>query len=122
MSLTKRILLVIISLQVKSQLNPIFIRLGLVKKQVFPLIGEDVMPKAHMGITKVITSFDIQISIFIQKMWKMNETATAFFTKTVLTHHYFKIGTQFMCTSQIYNHIPGNGILTRKDLNVGMVK
>jgi len=84
-----------------------YIPKSLVKKFVFPAIGQDVMPDAHMGVTV--------------RRWKMNETATAFFTKSVLMHHYFKIGTQFMCASQIYNHIPGNGILTRKDMNVGMV-
>jgi len=51
----------------------------------------------------------------------MNITATLMFTKKVNVHQYFEIGKQFGCLSQMYGHLPGNGILTRKDLNVAMV-
>lgn len=45
-----------------------------------------------------------------------------FFTKSVDLHMYHKVGRQFLCVSQMYNHIPGHGVLKRKDLIVDSFK
>jgi len=30
-------------------------------------------------------------------------------------HHYHRIGENYLCATQMYNHIPGAGHLVRKD-------
>lgn len=83
---------------------------SLVKEHVFNVAGKDVMPDTGMSMKNFsVPHLDLDI------------TATAFFTKRVSFHNFYKIGKNFLCTSQMYNHIPGHGILTRKDMNVGMV-
>jgi hypothetical protein len=52
----------------------------------------------------------------------MSINATLMFTKRVNIHEYLEIGKQVGCISQMYGHIPGHGILIRKDMNVKMVK
>jgi len=42
--------------------------------------------------------------------------ATTFFFKRINIHHQYELGREMACHSQFYNHIPGNGVLTRKDL------
>ena len=81
------------------------------KEHVFNVAGKDVMPGTGMDMKNLsVPHLDLDI------------TATAFFTKRVTFHNFYKIGQNFLCASQMYNHIPGHGILTRKDMNVGMVK
>ncbi|CAG9333256.1 unnamed protein product [Blepharisma stoltei] len=41
---------------------------------------------------------------------------TMFFQLTSSWHRNFKIGSQFLCPGQLYNHIPGNAYLNFKDL------
>jgi len=84
---------------------------GLVKEHVFNVAGQDVMPMTGMGMKNLS-----------KPVYDLDITATAFFTKRVTFHNFYEIGKNFLCTSQMYNHIPGHGILTRKDMNVGMVK
>lgn len=40
------------------------------------------------------------------------------FTKKVKFHYYHEYNKNLFCITQMYNHIPGHGSLTRKDLNV----
>lgn len=40
------------------------------------------------------------------------------FTKEVFIHLQYRIGYDFLCAGQMYNHIPGHGVLKRKDLIV----
>lgn len=44
------------------------------------------------------------------------------FTKKVDIHIYHEIGKHFLCATQMYNHIPGHGVLKRKDLVVNSVE
>lgn len=44
------------------------------------------------------------------------------FTKKVKFNYYHEFGSNLFCLSQMYNHIPGHGSLTRKDLNVESVR
>jgi hypothetical protein len=45
-----------------------------------------------------------------------------FFTKRVDIHIYNRIGGHFLCATQMYNHIPGHGVLKRKDTIVNSVE
>ena len=40
------------------------------------------------------------------------------FTKKVKFHYFHEYNRNLFCITQMYNHIPGHGALTRKDLNV----
>jgi len=59
--------------------------------------------------------------IFFTKTFQLSTEASLFFTKRVTFHFFHEIGSHFLCNSQVYNHIPGHGVLTSKDLNVGAV-
>jgi hypothetical protein len=83
---------------------------SLVRKKVMKAIGNDVNPLNSFKMKgKRTPRFD------------MNINATLYFTKKVNVYNYFEIGRQVGCLSQMFGHIPGNGMLTRKDLNVAMV-
>jgi len=46
---------------------------------------------------------------------------TMFFFKKSVVHSIYEVGKEWACMSQLYNHIPGSGVLTRKDLLVTSV-
>jgi tubulin polyglutamylase TTLL1 len=85
---------------------------GLVRTHVVNRIGIDTHP---------LLSKDMSKDIFFQKMFSLSTQTSLFFTKRVTFHFFHEIGKNFLCNSQVYNHIPGHGVLTRKDLNVAAV-
>jgi len=85
---------------------------GLVRTNVTNKIGIDTHP---------LLSKDMDRQIFFTKLFQLSTQASVFFTKRVTFHFFHEIGTHFLCNSQMYNHIPGHGVLTRKDLNVEAV-
>eukprot|EP00331_Platyophrya_macrostoma_P007233 CAMPEP_0176415902 /NCGR_PEP_ID=MMETSP0127-20121128/6055_1 /TAXON_ID=938130 /ORGANISM="Platyophrya macrostoma, Strain WH" /LENGTH=673 /DNA_ID=CAMNT_0017795931 /DNA_START=6 /DNA_END=2027 /DNA_ORIENTATION=- len=85
---------------------------GLVRVNVMTKIGVDTMPEV---------SKDMARKDFYVKKWPLSVKATVFFTKKVTFHFFHEIGKHFLCNSQMYNHIPGHGVLTRKDLIVESV-
>eukprot|EP00331_Platyophrya_macrostoma_P001747 CAMPEP_0176421250 /NCGR_PEP_ID=MMETSP0127-20121128/9062_1 /TAXON_ID=938130 /ORGANISM="Platyophrya macrostoma, Strain WH" /LENGTH=699 /DNA_ID=CAMNT_0017801945 /DNA_START=20 /DNA_END=2119 /DNA_ORIENTATION=- len=85
---------------------------GLVRVNVMSKIGVDTMPEV---------SKDMARKDFYVKQWPLSVKSTIFFTKKVTFHFFHEIGKNFLCNSQMYNHIPGHGVLTRKDLIVESV-
>jgi tubulin polyglutamylase TTLL1 len=85
---------------------------GLVRTAVVNRIGIDTHP---------MLSKDMDKSVFYERQFELSTQASLFFTKRVTFHFFHEIGRNFLCNSQVYNHIPGHGVLTRKDLNVGAV-
>eukprot|EP00331_Platyophrya_macrostoma_P002944 CAMPEP_0176429350 /NCGR_PEP_ID=MMETSP0127-20121128/13665_1 /TAXON_ID=938130 /ORGANISM="Platyophrya macrostoma, Strain WH" /LENGTH=432 /DNA_ID=CAMNT_0017811151 /DNA_START=262 /DNA_END=1560 /DNA_ORIENTATION=- len=58
---------------------------------------------------------------FREPIYDLDLRATMFFTKKVDFHFFQEIGKQFLCVAQMYNHIPGMGVIIRKDELVGAV-
>lgn len=100
---------------------------AIVRSIVMEEMGENVMPNISMNMIGFKdANFDLDVR------------ATMFFTKRVDFHYFHEIGKQFLCISflgsasshllrdlganQMYNHIPGQGILIRKEFHVGAVK
>ena len=87
--------------------------LGLVRNLVMTKMGTDTMPMVSKNMAR---------ETFLDKVYNLNHTTTLFYTKKVTFHYFHEIGKHFLCNSQMYNHIPGHGVLTRKDLQVESVK
>ena len=82
-------------------------QMSLVRMFVMNSMGEDVMPKLSKNMSKIN---------FYQKLYNFDFRANMFFFKKASFHNYHEIGRNFACFGQSYNHIPGHGHLTRKDL------
>jgi hypothetical protein len=81
--------------------------LSFIRSQIIYKIGTDVMPAFSKNQPKINQSIkhlpiDLRTNIFHFK--KQN------------FHYYHKLGKHFLCFGQSYNHIPGHGGITRKDL------
>jgi hypothetical protein len=87
-------------------------RTGLTRANVIRKIGVDVMRK----VSKYMKRDD-----FFSAQYHITPTITNYFTKRVDLHIYHTIGKHFNCATQMYNHIPGHGVLKRKDLIVDSV-
>jgi len=87
-------------------------RTGLTRGNVIRKIGVDVMRQVSRYMPK---------KDFKSAQYHMTPTITNFFTKRVDLHIYHTIGKHFNCATQMYNHIPGHGVLKRKDLIVDSV-
>jgi hypothetical protein len=85
---------------------------GLVRIDVIRMIGRDTMHHISRYMEK---------KKFKSAQYHINPTITNFFTKRVDIHIYHMIGKNFNCATQMYNHIPGHGVLKRKDLIVDSV-
>jgi len=85
---------------------------GLARQDVIRKIGYDLSPK----VSKYMPKF-----VFRTRTLHLDPRITNFFTKRVDLHIYHEIGKHFLCATQMYNHIPGHGILKRKDLIVDAV-
>jgi len=85
---------------------------GLVRRDVIKKIGSDKMNE----VSKYMDKKD-----FNSAKYHLNPTITNYFTKRVDIHIYHMIGKHFNCATQMYNHIPGHGVLKRKDLIVNSV-
>jgi len=85
---------------------------GLVRRDVIRKIGTDTMRQVSRYMDK---------KNFRSAQYHLDPTVTNFFTKRVDIHIYHMIGKHFNCATQMYNHIPGHGVLKRKDLIVDSV-
>lgn len=85
---------------------------GLARKDVIQEIGEDTMKQISRYMDK---------DKFYSAQYHLNPTITNFFTKRVDIHIFHMLGKHFNCATQMYNHIPGHGVLKRKDLIVDSV-
>lgn len=81
--------------------------LSLLRMFVMGAMGEDVMPKISKNMSKIN---------FYQKLYSMDFRTNIFFFKKASFHNWHQLGKHFGCFGQSYNHIPGHGHLTRKDL------
>jgi len=80
---------------------------SLIRKEIMTKIGKDVMPMLTMfEKDKQIPKYDLAIN------------GTMIFLKRAMIHAYYEINKDWICQTQMYNHIPGNGVITRKDLLV----
>ncbi|KAL4484951.1 hypothetical protein ABPG74_020128 [Tetrahymena malaccensis] len=82
-------------------------------RQVFKQYGYDVMPD--------FINKDMPDEEFNSRKYLVPFNTTMIFTKKVKSYYYHEFNKNLYCVSQIYNHIPGHGTLTRKDLNVESV-
>ena len=71
--------------------------------------GTDTSPKV---------SKDMHQSNYFQRLFSIDPRTSIFYTKFTNIHIYHEIGSHFACWGQSYNHIPGHGAITRKDLVV----
>jgi len=85
---------------------------GLVRRDVIRKIGTDTMRQVSRYMDK---------KNFRSAQYHLDPTITNYFTKRVDIHIYHMIGKHFNCATQMYNHIPGHGVLKRKDLIVDSV-
>jgi len=87
-------------------------RTGLTRANVVRKIGVDTMRQVSRYMDK---------KDFNSAQYHLTPLITNFFTKRVDIHIYHTIGKHFNCATQMYNHIPGHGVLKRKDLIVDSV-
>jgi len=87
-------------------------RTGLTRAQVIREIGVDTMRQVSRYMPK---------KDFNSAQYHLTPLITNYFTKRVDIHIYHTIGKHFNCATQMYNHIPGHGVLKRKDLIVDSV-
>jgi hypothetical protein len=85
---------------------------GLARTKVIREIGVDTMTQVSRYMDK---------KVFYSAQFHLNPTITNYFTKRVDLHIYHMIGKNFNCATQMYNHIPGHGVLKRKDMIVDSV-
>lgn len=87
-------------------------RTGLTRAMVVRKIGIDTMRQVSRYMKK---------KDFNSAQYHLTPIITNYFTKRVDLHIYHTIGKNFNCATQMYNHIPGHGVLKRKDLIVDSV-
>jgi hypothetical protein len=87
-------------------------RTGLTRGDVIRKIGVDTMRQVSRYMEK---------PDFNSAQYHLTPIITNYFTKRVDLHIYHTIGKHFNCATQMYNHIPGHGVLKRKDLIVDSV-
>jgi len=85
---------------------------GLARQLVIRKIGFDLSSKISKYMPR---------RIFNSRMLHLDPRITMFFSKRVDLHIYHEIGKNFLCATQMYNHIPGHGVLKRKDMIVDSV-
>jgi len=85
---------------------------GLTRGSVIRKIGVDTMRQVSRYMEK---------KDFNSAQYHLSPAITNFFTKRVDIHIYHMIGKNFNSATQMYNHIPGHGVLKRKDLIVDSV-
>jgi len=81
---------------------------------------QDVMRKIGYDLSGPISKF-MPRTVFNSRTLHLDPRITMFFTKRVDLHIYHEIGKNFLCATQMYNHIPGHGVLKRKDMIVDSV-
>jgi len=80
---------------------------SLIRKEVMTKIGNDVMPDLSMKHSDPRKpKYDLAVN------------ATMTFFKKAMIHSAYEIHKELACVSQMYNHIPGSGVIARKDLLV----
>lgn len=81
--------------------------LSLPRMFVMNRIGEDLMPKVSKNMHRIN---------FYQKLYSIDFRTSVFYFKKADFHFHHALGRHFNCFGQSYNHIPGHGEITRKDL------
>jgi len=84
---------------------------SLIREEVMKKIGNDVMPGVEMSATESHKA-----------IYDMAVNTTMMFFKRSVIHSVYEINKEWACNSQMYNHIPGAGVITRKDLLVETIK
>jgi Tubulin-tyrosine ligase family len=79
---------------------------GRFRSEVVPLIGEDMMPE--------VTYYKSEDDSNNDREYYLRRGIINFYTDEPL-HDFQDLGKDFACSSQAYNHIPGNGGLFRND-------
>jgi hypothetical protein len=87
---------------------------GLVRDLVIKKIGNDVLPDE--------ISKDMNKTEWNSRIHNIPHQTNMIFTKKIRFHYFHEYNKNLFCKTQMYNHIPGHGTLTRKDLNVISVK
>ena len=82
-------------------------QLSLLRMFIFSKKGEDLMPKISKNMLRLN---------FEQPLYHIDPRANLFFFKKADFHYRHQLGKHFGCFGQSYNHIPGHGVLGRKDL------
>jgi len=84
----------------------------LIRYAVLPKFGQDLLPK----LTGTMPP-----ELFNKAKFTLPLQTSMIFFKRVNIHHFYEANKQLVCFSQLYNHIPGHGVLTRKDLVVDAI-
>jgi len=84
------------------------------------LVRDDVMRKIGFDLSWKISKY-MPREIFKSRSFHIDPRVNNYFTKRVDLHIYHEMGKHFGCATQMYNHIPGHGVLKRKDLIVDSV-
>lgn len=75
----------------------------------FGKFGKDTIPKVSKNMKRLN---------WFQRLYALDPRTSIFYTKKAAFHSWHEIGRHFACWGQSYNHIPGHGMMTRKDLLV----
>lgn len=75
----------------------------------FGKYGKDTIPRVSKNM-KMLNWF--------QRLYALDPRTSIFYTKKAAFHSWHEIGKHFACWGQSFNHIPGHGLMTRKDLLV----
>jgi hypothetical protein len=71
--------------------------------------GKDTNPKVSKNMKRLN---------WFQRLYAMDPRTSIFYTKKAAFHTWHEIGSHFACWGQSFNHIPGHGVMVRKDLLV----
>jgi len=75
--------------------------------------ANDTMPEISLTMNR---------SDYLSRKYHLSPLITNYFTKRVDLQLYHQTGKHFLCATQMYNHIPGHGVIKRKDLIVGTIR
>lgn len=75
----------------------------------FGKFGKDTIPKVSKNMKRLN---------WFQRLYSLDPRTSIFYTKKAAFHGWHEIGKHFACWGQSFNHIPGHGTMTRKDLLV----
>lgn len=87
---------------------------GLARELVMKKIGNDLMPD--------YVSKDMNKTEWNLRKYSIPVNGNIIFTKKVKFHYFHEYNKNLFCLFQMYNHLPGNGVITRKDLVVNSIK
>lgn len=82
-------------------------QLSFIRFFILSKMGRDAMPRFGKDMPKINQ---------MQPHLAIDPRINLFHFKKQNFHYFQQIGKNFLCYGQSYNHIPGHGVLTRKDL------